>query len=205
MPVGTRARERQDYYKRLHDAFFGHVGAWTEADYFALPDSPVHTELVDGALLVTPSASVAHQRLVLQLTNLLAASCPDPGWETLPGGNVRLWRDHVRGPDVVVARAGLAGIAAEVSDVLLLAEVTSPGNHREDRVTKHRDYAEAGVPFYLRVDLHLGLDALEAVLFALEGGAYVDAARSVDGMLRSGRPWPFEADLRALARGRRTQ
>jgi len=87
--------------------------------------------------------------------------------------------------------------------MLLLVEITSPGNFRQDRIVKHGDYAAGGIPFYLRIDLENGADALEATLFELADGEYREAARSVDGVLRSTAPWPFEADLRALATGRR--
>ena len=88
-------------------------------------------------------------------------------------------------------------------DVLLLGEVTSPGNFRYDRIVKHRDYAAGGIPFSLRVDLESGKEAVEATLFELADGEYREATRSVDGVLRSSVPWPFEADLRALATGPR--
>ena len=65
------------------------------------------------------------------------------------------------------------------------------------------DYAAAGIQFYLRVDLENGIEALEATLYQLVDGEYREAARSVDGMLRSSLPWPFEADVRTLAKGRR--
>ena len=55
----------------------------------------------------------------------------------------------------------------------------------------------------LRVDLENGPQAVEATLFRLVDGEYQVAAQSVDGVLRSSLPWPFEADLRALASGRR--
>jgi Uma2 family endonuclease len=42
------------------------------------------------------------------------------------------------------------------ADILLLVEITSPGNFRQDRIVKHGDYATAGIPFYLRVDLEKG-------------------------------------------------
>lgn len=89
------------------------------------------------------------------------------------------------------------------ADTLLLVEITSPGNFRQDRIVKHGDYAAAGVLFYLRVDLEKGHDVLEATLFELAEGEYREAARTVDGLLRTDMPWPFEADLRALATGRR--
>jgi hypothetical protein len=105
-----------------------------------------------------------------------------------------------------VVRADFPGARLAVpraaADVLLLGEVTSPGNFRYDRIVKHRDYAAAGILFSLRVDLENGPDAVEATLFELIDGEYREAVRSVDGVLRSSVPWPFEADLRALASGR---
>ena len=52
------------------------------------------------------------------------------------------------------------------------------------------------------VDLENGKEAVEATLFELVDVEYREAARSVVGVLRSTKPWPFEADLRALATGR---
>lgn len=185
-----------------YDAFFAHAGPWTEEEYAALPDIPARVELVDGVLVVSPLSAVPHHRLVYELTHLLHTTCPDSKWEALPGANVRLWCDHIRIPDVVVARSGLDVLHVPVAEVLLLVEVTSPGNFRQDRIVKHGDYAEAGVPFYLRVDLHDGLDEVRASAFELVDGVYREYATAPDGMLRLDRPWPLEADLRALARGR---
>jgi Uma2 family endonuclease len=186
----------------VYEAIFSHCGPWTEDDYFALPETSSRVELVDGALLVSPQSSVPHSRLIKTVTNLLDATCPDPRWEALPPNNVRLWPDHIREPDVTVIRSGLQGRKVEVADVLMLVEITSPGNFRQDMIVKHGDYAEAGVPFYLRVDLHKGIDDLTASAYELVGGAYREYATAPDGVLRLTRPWPLEADLRAMARGR---
>lgn len=187
----------------IYEAVFSHVGPWTEDDFFALPDVLSRVELVDGALLVTPMSSLAHQRLIYETTRVLREACTDPRWEALPGANVRLWQDHIRGPDSVVVRSGLNGVRVAAADVLLLVEITSPGNFRQDMIVKHGDYAEAGVPFYLRIDLHKGLDELTASAFELIDGRYHEYAAAPDGVLRLTRPWPLEADLRALARGQR--
>jgi Putative restriction endonuclease len=186
----------------LYEAVFAHPGPWTEEEYFALPETPARIELVDGMLVVSPLSSVPHHRLVRELTHLFQTSRPDSRWEALPGANVRLWKDHIRIPDVVVASAGLDVLHVGIDDVLLLAEVTSPGNFRQDRIVRHGDYAEAGVPFYLRVDLHDGLGKVRASAFELVDGVYQEYATASDGVLRFDRPWPLEADLRALARGR---
>lgn len=44
---------------------------WTLEMLHALPDDGKRYELVDGELLVSPSPSAAHQRVVLQLALLL--------------------------------------------------------------------------------------------------------------------------------------
>ena len=133
---------------------------------------------------------------------MVESAAPTEDWEVYDGLNVRLWPGHIRIPDVVIARSGIDAVTFDAVDVLLIGEVTSPGNFRYDRIVKHRDYATAGIRFYLRVDLENGKEAVEATLFELVDGEYREAARSVDGVLRTSAPWPFEADLRALARGR---
>ncbi len=186
----------------VYEAIFSHTGPWTEDDYFALPETSSRVELVDGALLVSPQSSVPHSRLIKTVVNLLDSTCPDPSWEALPPNNVRLWPDHIREPDVTVIRSGLQGRKVEVADVLMLVEITSPGNFRQDMIVKHGDYAEAGVPFYLRIDLHKGIDDLTASAYELADGGYREYATAPDGLLRLICPWPLEADLRAMARGR---
>lgn len=99
-------------------------------------------------------------------------------------------------------RSGLQGRKVEIADVLMLVEITSPGNFRQDMIVKHGDYAEAGVPFYLRIDLHKGIEDLTASAYELVEGTYHEFATALDGVLRLPRPWPLEADLRAMARGR---
>lgn len=187
----------------LVEAVFAHPGVWTEDEYLALPETPARIELVDGVLVVSPLSGSPHQRLTRGVVMVLEAAGPTESWEFYDGLNVRLWPGHLRIPDIVVARAGVDAVVFDAADVLLLGEVTSPGNFRYDRVVKHRDYAAAGIRFYLRIDLENGKEAVEATLFELVDDEYREAARSVDGVLRSSVPWPFEADLRKLARGRR--
>ena len=187
----------------LYEAVFAHPGPWTEDEYFDLPEIPTKVELVDGVLVVMPLSSVVHQRLVWQLGKILDETCPSEEWEVFPGLNVRLWPGHIRNTDVIVTRSGAMSRYVPAAEVLLLVEITSPGNFRQDRIVKHGDYAAAGVPFYVRVNLEKGHEVLEATLFELVDGSYQETARSANGLLRSSLPWPFEADLRALAVGRR--
>jgi Uma2 family endonuclease len=190
-------------HQALYEAVFAHPGAWTEDEYLALPETPARVELVDGVLVVSPLSGSPHQRLTRGVGNVIDATAPNEDWEVYDGLNVRLWPGHLRIPDIVVARRGIDAVTFEAADVLLLGEVTSPGNFRYDRIVKHRDYAAAGIRLYLRVDLESGKEAAEATLFELADGEYREAARSVNGVLRSELPWPFEVDLRAVASGRR--
>lgn len=186
------------------EAVFGHFGPWTEEAYLAIPETPARIELASGVLIVNALPDLAHQRLARRFGNALEAACPNlDTWEVFDGLNVRLWPEHVRIPDVVVARTGLSGRILPAADMLLVAEVTSPSNFRQDRIVKHGEYAEAGIPFYVRIDLHLGVETLTASAYELVDGEYREYAIAPDGVLVLPRPWPLQADLRAMARGRR--
>ncbi|WP_405892821.1 Uma2 family endonuclease [Streptomyces sp. NBC_01527] len=67
--------------------------------------------------------------------------------------------DKLYVPDLVVMPSELIDAAdpessdpMEASDALLIVEITSKGNAREDRTTKYRAYARAAVPMYLLID-----------------------------------------------------
>ena len=65
----------------------------------------------------------------------------------------------VRAPDiVVVTRAGLArrrqeGGVLRADEIRLAIEIVSPGSRRVDKVFKHSEYADAGIPHCWIVDL----------------------------------------------------
>ena len=148
----------------------------------ALPEGVfARCELVEGALLVTPSALVGHQRQCFRLARWLD--------DVLPGElGVLFDQDVLCGPDPTptVRRPDLVVVSAEVpddtqrvepTDVVGVIEVLSPGTRRTDRVAKVYDYAEAGIGWYLIVDP----EPRTATLFVLPegGGAYDCAARDV--------------------------
>lgn len=185
----------------LEKSLLGHVGPWTEEDYLALGETLARIELVDGVLVVSPMAEETHQAVVSELAFALRTARSNSDLTVFAGLDVRLWPGNIRIPDVAVARRGGRRVNTPAADVLLVVEVTSPGNFRQDRIAKHGEYAEAGIPFYLRVDLHLGVEELTATLYELVDGAYTELAHAADGVLRLTQPWPVELDLRAVARG----
>jgi Uma2 family endonuclease len=160
------------------DIILGHRGPWTEEQYLALPeDSLQHTELIDGDLVVTPSGDVQHQRFIARLWRELERLLPDDAIADLEV-NLRLRHGRIVGPDVVIARELSEGLVVNASNVVLVAEVVSPGGKARDRILKPALYAEAGIPWYLRVERE---PRLELVLSGLNGPSYVEHARAAEG------------------------
>ncbi len=159
---------------------FEHIGPWTEEEFLALPVDR-RVELLDGALLVSPSASVRHQRLSLRLWAALDAVVP-VGCEVLGAVNVRVGTGKILIPDLaVVSTPGLDLTVCEATDVVLIVEITSPGNAVADRAIKPQLYAQAGIPHYLRIEL--GAADPSAVAYRLEHEYYITVARADPGKL----------------------
>ncbi|MBL7261743.1 Uma2 family endonuclease [Paractinoplanes lichenicola] len=121
--------------------------SWTEEQCAGI-------EVVDGMVLVSPSASALHNRLGRLLANALDAA-GGTDWNADTDFDVRFQDVPLanRRPDVTVYRADairLTPIRAE--HVLLLVEVVSPGSETTDRIHKADQYAKAGVQFYWRVE-----------------------------------------------------
>ena len=111
-------------------------------------------EIVDGMVIVSPSASKRHNRLARLLANALDAAA-GPEWNADTDFDVRLQDIPLtnRRPDVVVYRADTIDLTpTRPEHVLLVVEVVSPGSETTDRIVKVDQYAKAGIPFYWRVE-----------------------------------------------------
>ncbi len=180
------------------DVLPDHDGPWTEQDFLALPDDR-RIELVDGGLLVSPSARRWHQRLSFRLAVALDAAATRE-YEVMEAINVRVGPDRILIPDIaVVTDPGAEDAVAEAAAVALVVEIVSPGSTAADRAIKSQLYAAAGIPGYLRVEY--GGAGVSAVAYALRGGRYAEAARATAGQrLSLAAPFPVEIDLTALSR-----
>jgi len=147
-------------------------GQWTEADYFALPDTNRLVELSEGELIMPPHPTETHQRIVGLLYRLIHAFVEerDLGTVRFAPLPVRLWPGKIREPDILfVAKEHADRIGEEVYGPPDLAiEVTSLSTRRTDRVDKFVEYAQAGVREYWIVDP----DSRTVEVFVLREGAY---------------------------------
>lgn len=122
---------------------------FTTADLDLLPESGYRFELLDGALIVTPAPSVAHQRLSRLLFRALDAGCPD-GFEVFFAPlDARMTPQRVMQPDLLVVRTvDLTDPAAIRVPPLLVVEVALPSTALYDRTAKQTTYEEWGVSSY---------------------------------------------------------
>ncbi|MGH3693782.1 MAG: Uma2 family endonuclease [Pseudonocardiaceae bacterium] len=183
----------------LDELFAGHAGPWSEQEWAALPESMGRVELLDGALVVSPFPAVPHQRLVRNLARALEAAAP-AGLEVFEGLNIRVGRDRIMIPDIVVLNEpGLDTVIVEPGAVALVVEVTSPSNAWVDRLVKPEAYARAGIPYFLRVDLDRADTELGAISYSLARDGFVVSAQAIRGRLTLAEPFHADLDLAALA------
>jgi Uma2 family endonuclease len=127
----------------------------SEQAFLALPETLERVELIDGEVIVSPSPSDRHQRLVVELVFALRGRCADhaPAVVRVAPLDVRLGPGRIVQPDVFVVLSGIPDASAEPLDVVpdLVIEVLS-SRRSYDRITKRVLYAEAGVRAYWVVD-----------------------------------------------------
>ena len=147
-------------------------GKWTEADYFALPDTNRYVELSEGRLIMPPHPTRSHQIAVEELYIRLHAFVQERGLgevhiAPLP---VRLWPGKIREPDIFfMAKEHADRIGEKTCGVPdLVMEILSPGTQGIDRGEKFLEYAQAGVIEYWLVDPDKG----RIDVYTLKGSVY---------------------------------
>jgi Uma2 family endonuclease len=138
-----------------------HQRRWTMDDVERLADEQVEPiqryELVDGELLVTPSPTDRHQRIVGELFVMLREHVKRYrlGEVRLGPARARITENTRFEPDLFVVAAvdqRLPRAEEPVTPLLLVVEVLSAGSARHDRITKRRFFQSHGVPVYWVVD-----------------------------------------------------
>lgn len=169
-----------------------HSGPFTPEDRERMPEDGRRVELIDGALVVSPSAGRAHNDLVMHLFRLLDRSCPpDVTIYNVPY-DYRLPDDSELVPDITVARTADLGPKRLTRTPLLVVEVISPSSRLMDPLVKREKYQQAGVPAYWVADpVGRTVQVLE-----LEAGRYAERAVVTPGEdVAVQRPFPLVLSL----------
>ncbi|MFI6078645.1 Uma2 family endonuclease [Actinoplanes sp. NPDC051343] len=177
-----------------------HPGPWTEAEFLALGPTPERIELIDGSLRVSPAPNRPHQDISFLLMVAVRHAARAAGFRSWEAINVRLSPRIIVIPDLVVGTMDYLGSVAHAADVAMVGEILSPSNEANDRVEKLRDYAAAGIPWYLLVEPDMtNYRSITLRLYRLDGESYVEQAVAAHGeILKSDAPFPFAIDTVAL-------
>lgn len=160
----------------------------TYEDLLTMPEDGHRYELIDGALIVSPSPQLVHQGIVGNLYLALRASVAGGLQVVLAPFDVVLADDTVLIPDLIVVSRSQVQQKNHPGPPLLAIEVLSPSTRRIDLLLKRDRLQSAGAPSYWIVDpVEVSITVLELV-----DGAYVEVARAVgDEVCEVSKPYPL--------------
>ncbi len=150
-------------------------------------------EVFRGSVIVTPHAGYDHQAAERELAYLLHRAARRADLWAYPQVNIVSGADLFIPDFVVLRRSGGGKATMPITDAVLMGEIVSSGNRRKDVIDRPREYAAAGVPFFLRVDFRNRVPAL--ALFELLDGEYqpvVAAAAGATFAMKA--PFEFSVD-----------
>ncbi|MDH6143798.1 MULTISPECIES: Uma2 family endonuclease [Kitasatospora] len=173
----------------------------TAAEYDSLPEELcADIEIVDGMVVMSPSATPRHNRIARLLANALDTASPAE-WFADSDFDVRLQDIPLtnRCPDIVVYQADkIDARPMRPQYILLVVEVVSPGSETTDRVFKPLQYAQAGIRYYWRVEQVTGP---EPKVFTYELDPETMSYRATEvftGLVKATAPFQIDVDLTGL-------
>ncbi|MFI5839800.1 Uma2 family endonuclease [Catenuloplanes sp. NPDC051500] len=180
------------------DDFSAQDGGLTVDDLERFPEDGVRRELIDGVLHVSPAPGSAHQVIGARLMVALEEDCPDELFVT-HGVDIRMGSRRSFIPDVLVVTADAAQHRSrmyEPHEVILAVEIVSPSSQAIDRVLKPNLYAEAGIPYYWRVEIADGQIVVHTHSLSLIEG-YHETGVFAEKMTIS-EPWQIDIPISRL-------
>jgi Uma2 family endonuclease len=179
---------------------------YTVADLHALPDDGRRYELIDGSLIVSPSATIDHNSIARWIANYLEESSPGP-YAIGTDQSTTVDEHNEPRPDVVVTRLEHSRRTPfPIADALLVVEVVSPTSALRDTETKRALYAKAGVPAYWIVVPEEDKPTIALAELVLDEATrqYRYVTHYTTGTFVTDRPWPLQIDLAQLTNRRAT-
>jgi Uma2 family endonuclease len=174
---------------------------FTTADLHALPDDGRRWELIDGSLILSPSATINHNTIALWIANALWDSNPSDDHVIGLDQSANVDQHNELRPDVVVAPARFWEQSPfPIAESRLVVEVISPTSVLRDTETKRALYARAGVPAYWIVVPAAEEPTISLAELRLDdaGREYRFATHYTTGVFETDVPWPVRIDLPAL-------
>jgi Uma2 family endonuclease len=177
------------------------IYGYTTADLHALPDDGRRWELIDGSLIVSPSATIDHNTIALWIANILWDSKLSDEFVIGTDQSATIDDHNEPRPDVIVAPADyLQQSPFPMEGAQLVVEVISPTSVLRDTETKRALYARAGVPAYWIVvpDADKPTISLAELVLDEPGGQYRFATHYTTEVFETATPWPIRVDLPQL-------
>ncbi|KPC66181.1 Uma2 family endonuclease [Streptomyces chattanoogensis] len=175
---------------------------YTVDDLLTLPDLPPHTELIDGSLVFVSPQRIFHSDTIDLLVSGLRHTVP-PELKVKREITVVIDRRNGPEPDVSVVRAAAVRSRTQthfqVRDVMLACEVVSPESEARDRDTKPHKYANAGIPYFWRIEMGGADDHPVVHVFELDAEARVYVPTGTyRNRLKLSVPYDIDIDLTAI-------
>lgn len=148
--------------------------AYTRADLETMPDDGRRYEIVDGALLVTPSPSLLHQAVSSNLIRVLQSSAPATLRVLHAPLDLVIDEATVLQSDLLVVPSADLHRPEQPLRPLLVVEILSPASRRVDLTLKRSRYEAAGIASYWVVDP----DVPSLTAWQFRDVRYVDAAHA---------------------------
>jgi len=177
------------------------IYGYTTADLHALPDDGRRWELIDGSLIVSPSATIDHNTIALWIATILWDSKLSDEFVIGTDQSATIDDHNEPRPDVIVAPADyLQQSPFPIEGAQLVVEVISPTSVLRDTETKRALYARAGVPAYWIVvpDADKPTISLAELVLDEPGGSYRFATHYTTEVFETTTPWPIRVDLPQL-------
>ena len=174
---------------------------YTIADLHALPDDGRRWELIDGSLILSPSATLNHNNIARWIAQILEDSCPDDGLVVGTDQSATIDNHNEPRPDVVIAPARFWEQSPfPIAGTRLVVEGISPTSVLRDTETKRALYARAGVPAYWIVvpDAQEPTISLAELRLDEAKRQYRFATHYTTDVFETDVPWPVRIDLPAL-------
>lgn len=168
-----RARHDQALWERNE--------AWTARRALDLvpPHNGPRVEVLRGSVVISPDGDYDQRTAQRELAYLISRACRPHGWWV--GWSVNLTaQDDLLVPHLAVLRQpGRGRRAMPVEAAVLLGEIGPSRVAGPGVIDRPREYAAAGVPFFLRVDLRNRVPTL--ALYELADGEYRPTAAAAAG------------------------